>query len=184
MTKNVVAFLAAALIAALPLTAAAQHDHGKSGKKMNHGTHGKAEHGTHGKAEHGKAEHGTHGKADEGHDHGDMIMLGDQSVAGVKGMAHLNDVKEAMAKVKMKETHHFMVLFMDETTGTPIEEGTVAVKIVAPNGKEIGPVRLVAMDGHFGADIILEQAGSYAFQVGSRLPDGQTRQFEFMHILH
>ena len=51
MTKNVVAFLAAALIAALPLTAAAQHDHGKSGKKMNHGTHGKAEHGTHGKAE-------------------------------------------------------------------------------------------------------------------------------------
>ena len=26
----------------------------------------------------------------------------------------------------------------------------------------VGPVRLVAMDGPFGADILLEQAGSYS----------------------
>ena len=41
MTKNAVAFLAAVLIAALPLTAATQNDHGKSDKKMNHGSHAK-----------------------------------------------------------------------------------------------------------------------------------------------
>ena len=31
-----------------------------------------------------------------------MIMLGEQVVDGVKGMAHLKDVKDAMAKMGMK----------------------------------------------------------------------------------
>jgi hypothetical protein len=161
MKKLISILLTAALVAAIPLAAAAQHDHGK---KKPHGTHGK--------------------KMDHGAGHEDMMMIGEQSVAGVKGMAHLNDVREAMAKMKMKETHHFMVLFMDEASGAPIEEGTAAVRITGPDGQEGSPVRLIAMDGHFGADVVLDKQGNYTFVVGTRLPDGQTRQFEFTHMLH
>jgi hypothetical protein len=168
--KSLIAIvLTAALVAALPIVAAAQHDHGA--KKSTHGTHGK------------KADHSAHTKADYADSHADMILIGEQSVAGVKGEAHINDVREAMARLKMKETHHFMVMFMDDKN-SHIEEGTVAVKITGPDGKESDTIRLVGMDGHFGADVVLAAKGKYIFKIGTRLPDGQTRQFEFTHQLN
>jgi hypothetical protein len=169
MKKIVAIVLTAALVAALPLVAAAQHDHGAK-KKTDHGTHGK------------KADHSAHTQAAYGDAHANMILIGEQTVAGVQGEAHINDIREAMARLKMKETHHFMVMFMDEKGGH-IEEGTAAVKITGPDGKESDAIRLVAMDGHFGADVVLAQKGQYTFKVGTRLPDGQTRQFEFTHAL-
>jgi hypothetical protein len=162
MKKIVAIVLTAALVAALPLVAAAQHDHGAKKKKTDHSAHSSA------------------GNADA---HADMVVIGEQTVNGVKGEGHLNDVREAMARLKMKETHHFMVMFMDGK-GAHIEEGTAAVKITGPDGKEGSTIRLVAMDGHFGADVVLAQKGQYTFTVGTRLPDGQTRQFVFTHILH
>jgi hypothetical protein len=110
---------------------------------------------------------------------GDMAMLGEQTEDGVKATAHLKDVKAAMAKMGMSETHHFMVMFMDTTTGKPIESGTVAVKIKGPKGEEGKPVELMGMDGHFGADIALNGNGEYEFKIGTKLPDGKKRQFEF-----
>jgi hypothetical protein len=169
MNKIVAIVLTAALVAALPLAAAAQHDHGA--KKSSHGTHDKK-----------KTDHGAHSSAEYADAHADMVLIGKQEVAGVQGEAHINDVREAMARLKMKETHHFMVMFMDGK-GAHIEEGTAAVKITGPEGKESDAIRLVAMDGHFGADIVLAQPGKYTFKVGSRLPDGQTRQYEFTHTL-
>jgi hypothetical protein len=160
MKKTLATLLTAALVAALPLAAVAQHDHGTK-KKMDHDTHTQAGHSA----------------------HDAMVMVGEQSVDGVKGMAHLNDVRAAMAKMKMKETHHFMVLFMDEASGKPIEAGTAAVKITDPTGKEGEAVRLMAMDGHFGADVVLAKPGNYTFVIGTRLADGKTRQFEFTHML-
>jgi hypothetical protein len=128
-------------------------------------------------------EHGEHGKMEGMKMEKGMVMLGDQTVEGVKAMAHLNDVKEAMAKMGMKETHHFMVMFMDTKTGKPITEGTVAVKIESPAGKEGDPVKLMGMEGHFGADIVLSEKGDYEFKVGTKLPDGQKRQYEFKYSI-
>jgi hypothetical protein len=134
---------------------------------------------SHQKHEHGSKHEGHAGmKMEEG-----MAMLGDQTVEDIKAMAHLNDVKDAMAKVGMKETHHIMVAFVDTKTGTQVIEGTVAVKIVDPAGKESDAIRLEGMEGHFGADIVLPEKGKYVFKVGTKLPDGKTRQYEFSYTL-
>jgi hypothetical protein len=129
-------------------------------------------------------------QAQSGNDHGagmaaagSMLDLGTASVDGVKGMAHMKDVRASMAKMGMKTTHHFMVMFSDEKSGKAIESGTVAVKITSPDGTVTGPMELMGMAGHFGADVILDQPGSYTFQVGSKLTDGQTRQFEFKSVI-
>jgi len=122
--------------------------------------------------------HDKHGHGHKHDDHAGMVMLGEQTVDGIKAMAHLDDVKAAMAKVGMKETHHFMVAFVD-ASGNQVTEGTAAVKIVDPSGKESAPIKLVGMEGHFGADILLSAKGKYAFKLGTKLPDGKTRQYEF-----
>ena len=137
---------------------------------------------------HDKGEHGGHGGgASMGSmDHAGMmmdaatVMLGDQTVQGVKAVAHLRDVKAAMAKMGMKETHHFMVNFVGKD-GKPVTEGTVAVKIENPAGAVGDPIALPGMQGHFGADIVLMEKGTYTFRVGSKLPDGVVRQYEFKH---
>jgi hypothetical protein len=109
-------------------------------------------------------QHGEHGKMGETKHEGmmmgkGMVMLGDQTVEGVKAMAHLNDVKEAMAKMGMKETHHFMVAFVD-AAGNPITEGTVAVKIEDP-AEDRRTDQTMGMEGHFCADIVLAEKGEY-----------------------
>lgn len=111
-----------------------------------------------------------------------MIMLGDQVVDGVKADAHLNDVKEAMAKMGMKETHHLMVMFKDES-GKVVDAGTVALKIKGPDKVESAAIPLMGMGGHFGADIVLDAPGPYTFTIGTKLTDGKTRQFEFSYEL-
>lgn len=113
--------------------------------------------------------------------HGDMFDLGSGAEKGVKASAHLSDVAEEMAKVGMPHTHHFMVMFMDEKSGEPIEQGTVAVKVRNPAGEESAPMRLEGMDGHFGVDLILDQKGTYEFAVGTSLIDGVKRQYEFKY---
>lgn len=147
---------------------------------------------SHGHADHDKKEAAEkmEPKGHEGHGHGSqemhggMAMLGDEIKDGVKGAAHLKDVSEAMAKMGMKENYHFMIMFMDTKTGKPIETGAAAVKIIDPAGKETGaPVELMAMDGHFGADIFLDQKGEYHFKVGTKLPDGKKRQYQFHYVI-
>jgi len=110
---------------------------------------------------------------------GDMIMLGEKTEDGVKAMVHLKDVKDAMAKMGMSETHHFMVMFMDTESGEPVESGLAAVKIEGPDDYTAGPIKLMGMQGHFGADITLPEKGKYEFKVGTKLSDGQKRQYEF-----
>jgi hypothetical protein len=114
---------------------------------------------------------------------GGMIMLEVKTEDGVQGMVHLKDVSEAMAKMGMKENYHFMVMFNDNSTGDPIVEGTVALKITDPAGKESEPLALMPMDDMFGADIVLTEKGAYRFTVGTKLTDGKKRQFEFEYTL-
>ncbi len=115
---------------------------------------------------------------------GGMIMLGDEVQDGVKAMVHLKDVKESMAKMGMTgTTHHFMVMFEDQATGKAIDSGSVAVKIHGPDGKEMKPVKLMGMQGHFGADVDLKTPGQYHFTIGTKLADDTKRQFEFDYTL-
>ena len=108
-----------------------------------------------------------------------MYIVGDVTVSGVKGMAHLEDVREAMAKMNLPTTHHFMIAFVDEKTGEQIDNGKVALKIKDPDGDVSKPVELVGMQDHFGADIVLQHSGEYEFMVGTELTDGAKRTFDF-----
>jgi len=161
--KKVNALLAALFLLSLPLAAGAME--GMKHDKME-------------KMEHGSME----GMKHEGMKMEGMIMLGEETEEGVKAMAHLNDVKEAMAKMGMKETHHFMVAFVD-AAGKPVTEGTVAVKIKNPAGKEGNAIKLMGMEGHFGADIVLPEKGEYHFKVGTKLPDGKKREYHFHYTV-
>lgn len=114
---------------------------------------------------------------------GNMIMLGDETVDGVKAMAHLKDVKEAMSKMGMKGTHHFMVMLMDTESGKSIDSGLVAVKITDPEGKVAEPLKLMGMQGHFGVDVALTEKGEYHFQVGTKVKDGKKRTYEFSYTV-
>lgn len=135
----------------------------------------------------GHDNHNQHQGAHQGHAamdaDGAMLDLGSVSVKGVAAMAHLKDVRAAMAKMGMKTTHHFMAMFTDEKSGKPLEAGKVAVKITSPDGQVTGPMELMGMQGHFGADVILDKPGEYRFQVGSKLADGEARQFEFSTVI-
>lgn len=109
-------------------------------------------------------------------EHKQMIRVGEQTVDGVEAMVHLNDVKATMAKMGMKETHHLMIMF--EQNDKKVTDGTVAVKIKGPDGKEGEAIKLMGMEGHFGADVVLAAKGHYTFTFGTKLADGKNRKFE------
>lgn len=167
MKKHWLCLLAVTLFAIAPLTATAMDDH------KHHGSKTSAK-----KDAHAGHDHKSHSGMEMD---GDTLMLGEQVVEGVEGMAHLKDVKEAMAKVGMSHTHHLMVEFIDLAKNEGIEQGIAAVKVVSPAGKESDAVALVGMDGHFGVDLTLSEKGDYLFKVGTKLPDGKKRQYEFKY---
>ena len=144
-------------------------------KGMDHGDHGKKESMSHDMK---KMDHGKKMDHDSMNMGGKMIMLQDHEVEGVMGSAHMMDVKEKMAEHGMSMTHHIMVGFMD-TEGNPVDKGSAAVKIESPDGIVSKPVKMIGMDGSFGADINLDQKGMYHFKVGTKLADGQKRTFHY-----
>ncbi|WP_305045592.1 hypothetical protein [Geoalkalibacter sp.] len=179
MTSRLSLLFAALFIFSLPMGAdAMRHSkHEGHGASKTEKTEKKSKH----QHDHDEPAAKKTGAKDDHAAHGDMIELGSAAQHGVKAGAHLSDVAEAMAKAGMPHTHHFMVEFIDEKSGELIEEGTVAVKIRNPAGEESAPLRLEGMDGHFGADIILDQKGTYEFTVGTALIDGVKRQYEFKY---
>ena len=113
----------------------------------------------------------------------ESIMLGMETAEGVKAMAHLNDIGAMMAQMGRKENFHFMIMLTDATTGAPVADGTVALKITDPSGVQGEAIALAGMEGHFGADIVLPAKGEYRFQVGSKLADGKKRLFSFLYTV-
>jgi hypothetical protein len=120
------------------------------------------------------------------HDMSKMEAAGDKSIMlegveqdGVMATPHLADVREAMAKHGMKETHHMMVMFTDSKSGKPLTEGTVAIKVTDPTGVTSDPKKMIVMGDGFGADIALTAVGSYSIEVGTKLADGKKRVFFF-----
>ena len=151
--RTVLTFFLLVLAAGNPMPAAAMEGHGGHGAPMDHAAMG-----------------------------GDqVVMLEELTVDGVRAQAHIEDVSEAMAKAGMKETHHLMLSFFDAKSGKELTEGTVAVKVVDSHGMAGSPVKMVAMDGSFGADLALDMPGRYGFEVGTKLADGKKRQFRFSY---
>ena len=117
------------------------------------------------------------------HDMNGMMVLGSEEVDGVKAMFHLSDVKAEMAKAGKPFTHRLMAIFFDLKTGKPIGNGKVAVKVKTPADVEGKPQMLIGKDGYFSVDLILDQAGTYHFKIGSKLADGKKREFNPQHDL-
>lgn len=127
-------------------------------------------------------------QAETGHDMSNMKMATDQASSmqsveqdGVMAKPHLADVREAMAKHGMKETHHLMVMFSDLKTGKPLTEGAAAVKVIDPSGVKGEPIPMMLMGDGFGADISLAAPGKYSLEVGSKLGDAKKRVFTFSY---
>jgi hypothetical protein len=121
----------------------------------------------------------------EGMEHGQkgMIMLGEEVQDGVKAMFHLMTSDPEVMPAGHKATHHLMVMLNDAQSGKVIDSGTVAVKITAPNEEESKPLRLMGMQGHFGADVTLDQPGIWHFRVATKLADGKVRQYHSHYVV-
>lgn len=133
----------------------------------------------HEKGGHDPSQHqGHNGHGDKAADAA-MQVLPAQTVDGVKADVHLKDVRVAMAKMKMPQTHHFMIMLSEAKNGKEIVPSLVAVKITDPAGKVSDPVELMAMEGHVGGDVTLPTAGEYTFKVAVKLADGKKLQYEF-----
>ncbi len=177
--KTKLLIISAVLFAlSLPLSAVAANGHNDHDSHASHGEHADNGHDADNKHD----DHSDHSDHEGMSAEGDMVVVGSVTEKGVKAMAHMKDVREAMAGMGMDITHHFMVAFVDEQSGDQIEEGVAALKFEGPEGVE-GPIKMMGMEGHFGADIELDQPGHYKLQVGTKLADGEKRQFEFSYEL-
>ena len=114
---------------------------------------------------------------------GNAVMLPGSTVAGITAMGHLKDIRSAMQKRNMPQTHHFMIMLTDAKTGKPVDKGAAALKITDPTGATGKPIKLMAMTGGFGSDVTLDKPGAYTFTVGTRLADGKKRSFTFHYTL-
>ena len=125
-------------------------------------------------------DHGGHSME---HGQSGMIMLGEEDQEGIKAMFHLMPVDRSALPADSRMTHHLMVMLNDSRTGKTIEAGVVAVKVTSPDGKESAPVKLVGMQGHFGADVTLDQPGIWHFRVAAKPGDDKVRQYHTHYVV-
>jgi hypothetical protein len=184
-TLTAITVFFALLSVPLVVTASGQHEHGSHAQAESADTQTEtadAQAETADAGHHGDADHDMQKEHDGMSTDGSMFIVGSMTSKGVKGMAHLKDVSEMMAKMGMKTTHHFMIAFVDEATGEQIENGTVALKITNPDAKVGEAIELIGTQGHFGADITLDMEGEYHFRLGTKLSDGVKRKYHFHHV--
>ncbi len=164
MKKQIFILIATALLI-VPVSGFAGGEHGEHAQPAGHDME--------------KMEHGdTHEVDSPGMStQGKMYLLGVHEVDGVKGMAHLNDVRKQMAAHGMQQTHHIMIAFEDVASGEAVDNGDVAVKIEDPDENITTAIPLVGMEGHFGVDVTLDKKGMYHFKFGTKLADGKKRVF-------
>ncbi len=181
MKRFTVLTMTLVLIMSIPVAAMAMKgmEHGKDkAEEMKH--HGGMEHAD-------KSKHMDH-EMGKGHDkHGDHDMSSDDFVevgkdaqkgvvATVKVKTYDDETKEKMAKMGMDATHHVMVLFTDEQSGSAVVGGKAALKV---KGQDDKPAMLMQMGEGFGADVKLEGKMN-TFEIGTKLDDGKKRQFKVM----
>jgi hypothetical protein len=93
-------------------------------------------------------------------------IVHEEIVDGVKATFKIETMAAAMKSMGMvlpkgvKETHHISVELRDAKSGRLFTEGEAKVKIQAPDKSE--QIKdLLAMVGHFGADLTLAEKGRY-----------------------
>jgi hypothetical protein len=173
------------------LTLAMSHeDHSGHGKamaeeKMKHGDMKHADEGMHKGHEmvkdHAKdMSHDMHKGHDMAGAEDDFVEIGKDTqkgvVATVKVKTYDAETMASMKKMGMDATHHVMVFFADEKSGTDITSGKAALKI---KGEDAKPLMLMQMGAGFGSDLSLGD-GMYTFEIGTKLEDGDKRQFSIM----
>lgn len=123
-------------------------------------------------------EHGGHG--------GHGAAAHEEVVNGVKATFMVQTMADAMKAMGMempkgvKETHHISVMFKDAKTGKPITGGEVMLKVQGPDKSE-QTKELMAMQGHFGADVTLAKKGKYGIMSKFKLTDGKVRTAKFWY---
>lgn len=157
-------------------------DH-KGHDMMNHGQEKAAEMKQHGDMSHD--DHGKHMGHDKSAPDDGFAEVGKSAqhgvVATLKIKAYDEQTRATMAKMGMNATHHVMVFFADEKSGAEIADGKVALKI---KGRDDGPAMLMQMGKGFGGDVSLKESGMYTFEIGTKLADGNKRQFEVSYHNH
>lgn len=190
MKRFTLAMMVLVLMLGLPMMSAAMN-HGSNDKEMSkdmdhdmhkgHDMDKDMNHDMHKDHDMDKAmDHGMHKGHDMGATSADFVEIGKDIqggvVATVKVKTYDETTQATMAKMGMNATHHVMVFFADEKSGTTIASGKVALKI---KGDEAKPVMLMQMGTGFGGDVSLGE-GMATFEIGTKLEDGEKRQFSVM----
>ena len=119
-------------------------------------------------------------------EHGGMMSMGNAAheavVEGVKASFVVIDNREMMKEMKMKESHHIMVMFTEPKSGKQLSEGEVTVKVLAPDKKEEVKA-LMEMEEGFGADFTMRKPGKYGVMAKFQLKDGKVRSAKFWYTV-
>jgi hypothetical protein len=139
-------------------------------------------------------DHSGHGGGSHDMRHGDnsMMVMGEiahqEVVDGVKVTFKIMSMKEKMKGMnmempkEMKETHHFMVEFLDAKSGKALPEGTVTIKVQSPD-KSDQSKDLMEMKGQFGGDFDMSKKGKYGVMCKFQLKDGKVRSAKFWYTV-
>lgn len=131
------------------------------------------------------AEHSGHGGHSGGMTHSGAAAH-EEVTDGVKATFNVKTIKEAMQDMGMelpkgvKETHHISLKLVDTKTGKAITSGEAKLKLIAPDKSE--QVKdMLAMHGHFGADMVMTAKGKYGILGKFKTPDGKVRSAKFWY---
>lgn len=184
MKRFTLAMMVTVFAMGMPMIAFAM-DHSAHGKEMadDMKQHGDMEHSDQGKHKGHDMEKMDMSK-DMAHDmgakEGDFVEIGKDSQKGVVATVKVKTYDEktmtTMANMGMSATHHVMVFFTDEKSGAAVASGKAALKI---KGNDAKPTMLMQMGDGFGGDVTVG-AGMATFEIGTKLEDGEKRQFSIM----
>ena len=161
MKRFTLVIMALVFAMGMPMAAMAMKDmdHSENGKEMSEDAHK------------------GHDMASQGDD---FVEIGKDTQEGVVATVKVKTYDEktlaSMAKMGMDGTHHVMVFFADKKSDKEIASGKVALKV---KGKEAKPVMMMQMGTGFGADVTLSEMMN-TFEIGTKLEDGEKRQFSIM----
>jgi len=180
MKRLTFAIMALVFVLAMPMLASAM-DHGSHDKEMSKDMDHDMHKGHDMKMDDAKKmDHDMHKGHDMAAKDGDFVEIGkdtqDGIVATVKVKTYDEKTMATMEKMGMNATHHVMVFFTDEKTGSAVASGKAALKV---KGEDAKPAMLMQMGPGFGSDVSVGE-GMSTFEIGTKLEDGKKRQFSVM----
>lgn len=133
------------------------------------------------------AQHNGHGGHTSGMTHSGAATH-EEVADGVKATFSVQTMQDAMAAMGMqmpagvKETHHISLKLVNAKSGKEITSGEARLKVIAPDKSE-QVKNMLAMHGHFGADVAMTAKGKYGVMSKFKTPDGKVRSVQFWYQL-